>query len=68
MSAWHPRCGGLFAGDHVGVTAHDVALVFGWSQLLVVDELQRRQRTASMDLLDMAEGFARLADMVRAPC
>ncbi|GAX75748.1 hypothetical protein CEUSTIGMA_g3191.t1 [Chlamydomonas eustigma] len=49
------------------VERRDAKLLFGWSQMLVTDELKRRKRTTGLLFYDFVEALARLADWRSLP-
>jgi len=51
------------AGPKTGVSIREGKLVFLFSQLLVVDEINSRERLISMTFFDFLEGVCRMADL-----
>ncbi|GMH40714.1 hypothetical protein BSKO_08618 [Bryopsis sp. KO-2023] len=54
-------------GRYANINKQEAKLIFEWSQMLVVDELRKRQRAVSLQFLDFVEAIARLADCLSPP-
>lgn len=54
-------------GTHTGIERREIKLIFGWSQLIVTDELKRRRRAMSLTLFDFVEALCRMADLLSPP-